>query len=181
MNIADKIREYQRWNKLYESNPTRLASEKDIDLDLELMEALEAAGLLVFGGYGYFPHPDLEQRIEALDDLDEEDKAFILSYIEEEWSESIQWMDSVEDAGVERAITAYAKLAKQKGFVFEQPDGDLSTVGEQGGRIFIVLRNDRGELARYVVLSTSPAQAKHDDPGTWWRLQYVESEQDKAA
>jgi hypothetical protein len=169
MNIADKIREYQRWNKLYDTNPTRLADEKDTDLYLEVIDALDAAGLLVFGGYGYFPHPDWEQRIQALDDLDEEDKAFIRSYIEEEYNESLWWLESIQEDGIERAIIAYAKLAKTKGFA-EQPDRDLSTVEEHDGRMWVRLCNSAGgDLARYIVNQTSPAQVNVDDPSTWWR------------
>jgi hypothetical protein len=150
----------------------------------EVEDALEAAGLLVFAAdtFGYFPHPDCRSRIEAMDDLDYAEKEFIFSYICANWNESIGWLISIEEDGIKRATTAYAKLAKQKGFTLDQPDQDLSTVEEHGGHMWVILRNaGGGELARYVVLQTSPAQAKYEDPGTWWRLRYVEPKQEKAA
>ncbi len=175
VKLVDKIREYEHWNEILEANYTTFVDDKVCDLMDELIDALGDAGLLVSAAdtFGYFPHPDFIQRIEALGLDDEGEQQIIIQYFWREWGESMAWLHSIEMAGVERAIIAYAKLAKQKGFIFEQPAHDLSTVEEHDGWVCVVLRNVHGELARYQVIQTSPSQAEHDDPDTWWRLRYM--------
>ncbi len=121
--LVDKIREHET-----------MSDEEWVERGDEHIQALEAAGLLVSAAdtFAYFPHPDWIQRIDALG-LDDKGKEEIISYLRREWREGMAWLQSIEMAGVERATTAYAKLAKQKGFVFEQPDLYLSTLEEHDG------------------------------------------------
>ncbi len=109
-------------------------------------EALEDAGILVSAvtadGYpslGWFPHPDWVARVTAVG-MSAEDNQTVFDYVEDKWSNSLRWLDSLYDHGIERATKAYARRAKQKGFVFEQPDSALTTVEEEGGNMFVILR-----------------------------------------
>ncbi|SRR6266536_2706261 len=172
MNLAEMIRAEET-----------MSDEEWIEQGDAATEALEAAGILVsadYPGTGWFPHPDWVARVTALG-LSSKDNQTVFDYVEDKWSDSLRWMESLYEHGIERAIKAYARRAKQKGFIFEQPDSALSAVEAEGGNMFVILRNVNGELARYVSLETSPTKADYDEPTTWWRLEYVEPKQEAAA
>ncbi len=169
-NLADMIR------------AEKTMSEEDwIERGSDATEALEAAGILVdattadgYPSLGWFPHPDWDDRLIALG-MSSEDRETVSDYVQDKWSNSLQWLGSLYDHGIERATKAYARRSKQ------QPDADLSTVEEERGNMFVILRNVNGELARYVSLETSYTKADEDDPNTWWRLEYVEGKQEEVA
>jgi len=186
MNIAEKIREIRKlkatadqpgyeWDDPME---TRL-----VDLEFEVHEELEAAHVLMPALDdlpGWSLHPDWQDMSRL--GLSQEDIQTVGDYVVDVWRDSFEKLDSIMNNGIGRATTEYREKAECEGFVFAEPDDLLSTVEEQGGRLFVVLRNVNGELARYVVVSASPDEADISDPWTWWRLRYyVEPEQGEEA
>jgi hypothetical protein len=203
MNLAEKIREIEsledragqpgyQWD---DAGEMRLCELED-----EVAGQLVAAGVLMEmedGDWGVHPdwrdsmgklsltegwvvHPDWRDSMGKL--TIPEDTRTVGDYVMR-WDDDIRRMESIKVHGIPLAITEYQEKAKLQGFKADRPNDELSTVEERGGRRFVVLRNaDDEELARYVVVDVDQSEGSdYCDVLTWWRLQYVESEQDKAA
>jgi hypothetical protein len=178
MNIAEKIREIEslkaradqpgyEWD---DAGETRLCELED-----EVSEQLGADGVLMEAetAYGWSVHPDWQEKLSLHTQA-------VGDYVVKLWADDIMCLESIELCGVPLAITEHREKAELQGLSFERPNDDTSTVEAQGGRLFVVLRNaDAEELARYVVVY--PEESDYSDVETWWRLQYVEPEQEAAA
>jgi hypothetical protein len=156
--VIEKLQELKRceaiidWDSEVEVSQEEFnaADDRACDLQDEIMDALEEAGILVSAAdsFGWFPHPDWEDRLAALG-MSEEDNQLIFVYVKDMWEDSLTWLDDLYVDGIQRAIAAYKRRRPQRNF--RKPDPEKCSIEEQGGRMWVVLRDGNGEMGRYVV------------------------------
>jgi hypothetical protein len=155
--VIEKLQELKRckaiidWNSEVKVSRDEFdaADDRACDLDDEIIEVLEKASILVGAAdsFGWFPHPEWEDKVVALS-ISHEGKQMIAEFVEDMFPNSLTWLDDLYVDGIKRAIAAYKRRRPQRNF--RKPDLEKCTIEEGEGRMWVVLRDDNGEMARYV-------------------------------
>jgi hypothetical protein len=170
INVAEKIREYQRWSERFETSPEYNADADDrlSDLHDEIQDWMFDVGILHYTDYTLAPQftaESLEPLLERVDGLglNPIDALVVKNYIADNWEEGLRIARIYEEEGgslLEIAIAEDFKVeliqrAIKEAKCVERPDPALCTVlvGDYpGAETEITLRRpDRSIMAIYTL------------------------------